>query len=390
MVGLCSVGIQGCQLMNPLFDASVSTKSRGLQAVGEPLADQRTIPIEEKARPLSKRAPLLAIHQSLSLPASSSADLSPQAQREEPAQFPGTTPTLTRISEAALERAQNKMLERMTLAARKTDVDSPYHQTTWLTYYGRPTIKVMGILGEFDIDGLTARLRAKAREYDEANGPGIDVMPAYHLVYGMATEAAGADGDYLAFLSEETVMQYVNRAAEEGFAVILDIQIGALSPVEAMRYGFPFLRYPGVHLGIDPEFALVHPNQRKPGDPIGFVTAEEVNQVQAAMFHYMISQGIRERRILLVHQFLDEMIRDKDDLDHSYPIELTLSVDGWGGPGGKISKYNSFVDKNDEFSSLKLFYRWDDPILTPAQALGLAAYDEYWRIDVMPNMIIYQ
>ncbi|MEM7132132.1 MAG: hypothetical protein AAF702_37850 [Chloroflexota bacterium] len=297
---------------------------------------------------------------------------------------------LARVSDAQLQSTRKNALERMTFATRKAEPDSPYYHTTWLTYYGRPNIGVMGILGEYDINTLVRLLRTKANEYDDANGAGISVMPAFHLVYGMATRAPGVRGDYLNFLSDETVMEYIERAEEEGFAVILDIQIGGLTPVASMRYGFPYLKYPNVHLAVDPEFALVHPDQAVPGNPIGYVTAEQVNQVQAAMFQHMIINGIRDRKILLVHQFLDEMIRDKEDLDHSYPIDLTISVDGWGGPGGKISKYNIFVDKSDEFSSFKLFYGWDVPLLTPSQALGLESYDDYLTIDVMPNMIIYQ
>ena len=72
--------------------------------------------------------------------------------------------------------------------ARAAGEDSPFYGQTWLTYYGRPGIPVMGILGEHEIEDLTPLLRKKAREYDIANGRGLSVVPAFHLVYGMARE----------------------------------------------------------------------------------------------------------------------------------------------------------------------------------------------------------
>src|SRR5690606_35332830 len=146
---------------------------------------------------------------------------------------------------------------------------SPYYQKTWVTYYGRPGIDVMGILGEYDIEELTPLLQAQADAYDEANGPHLGVQPAFHLVYGMATKSSGADNSYLAYLDDTTVLSYVQLAAEEGFAVILDMQIGNRSPAQAISPALPYLAYPHVHLAIDPEFAMVHAGQSWPGNPIG-------------------------------------------------------------------------------------------------------------------------
>ncbi|MCB1719635.1 MAG: hypothetical protein KDK05_31245, partial [Candidatus Competibacteraceae bacterium] len=87
----------------------------------------------------------------------------------------------------------------------------------------------------------------------------------------------------------------------------------------------------------------------------------------------------------------DTMIEDKTDLDWSYPnIVLTLSADGWGGPWGKISKYNSFMDEQTRFTAFKLFYRWDEPLMTPKEALGIDGYGEGAFIEVTPNLVIYQ
>ena len=250
----------------------------------------------------------------------------------------------------------------------------------------------MGILGEYDLDKLSTLLKQAASVYDQANGDQLGMMPAFHLVYGMATKAPGDDNNYLAFLTDEVVKTYVERAEKEHFAVILDIQIGALQPADAIKPALPWLKYKNVHLAIDPEFAMAHKGQAWPGDPIGFITAQQVNQVQATMQNYRTENKIAEPRILLVHQFQDDMIVNKEQLDTtSYPqIALTISADGWGDPWGKISKYNAFVDKNTQFGAFKLFYKWDEPLMTERQVLGIAPYADNIYMEVTPNLLMYQ
>ncbi len=85
------------------------------------------------------------------------------------------------------------------------------------------------------------------------------------------------------------------------------------------------------------------------------------------------------------------MIVDAEQIDASYErVAVTISVDGWGGPWAKITKYNAFVTPESPYAAFKLFYRWDDPILSPGEALGTEAYGEALLIDVTPNMVIYQ
>jgi LysM repeat protein len=283
--------------------------------------------------------------------------------------------------------------ERMTLRAQAAGSTSPFYQKTWLTYYGRPNIDVMGILGEHSIEDLVPLLRAEAEAYDRANGDHLTVMPAFHLVYGMATKAAGVDNSHLAYMAETEVISYIEAAEAEGWGVILDVQIGALSPTDAISPALEYLKYPNVHLAIDPEFAMSHAGQLVPGNPIGFVNAEQVNEVQAVIDSYLAEEQLPAPRILLVHQFQSSMIVDKEKLDaSSYPhVALTLSVDGWGGPWGKVSKYNSLVATDSPFVAFKLFYRWDEPLMLPDEALGNRPYrGSDFFMDVTPNLIIYQ
>lgn len=304
--------------------------------------------------------------------------------------IPGKQGHLARTVTTAAPQVRGSVVERQTRAARQASPRSPFYQTTWVTYYGRPQIPVMGILGEYSIEELVPLLKAQAEVYDQINGTELDVMPAFHLVYGMATTNAGKDKDHLDFLEEEVVKAYIERAQEEGWAVILDIQVGALTPKEALVFGLPWLKYDNVHLALDPEFALVHEGQTRPGIPIGFVTAAQINEAQEAMAAYMQKENIVGPRLLIVHQFMSKMIKDKADLKSVPGIDLAIVADGFGRPWPKVSKYNAFMDSDDRFAGLKLFYKWDVPLLTEREVLGIDQPPDTAYIQVTPNLIVYQ
>ncbi|MGL4650152.1 MAG: LysM peptidoglycan-binding domain-containing protein [Caldilineaceae bacterium] len=305
-----------------------------------------------------------------------------------PAVPPGLVPVTSTINLSVTD-----IVSRLTPAGRAAPVTSPYYRTTWLTYYGRPNVFVMGILGEHDIPTLTGLLKEKAGVIDAANGARLRVKPAFHLVHGMATVQPTPEDDHLEYLPDETVMAYINAGLKENIAVILDVQVGALSLTEAISPVLKYLKYPNVHLAVDPEFAMSHAGQSVPGDPIGYVSGAEINDLQEYVATWMEENNIRGRRILMVHQFFEEMIINKDQIAWDNPrLELTFVADGWGDPGGKIWKYNNFFSGREDakYSAFKLFYRWDEPLITERQALGVDKYNDRTFIDVTPNMIIYQ
>jgi murein DD-endopeptidase MepM/ murein hydrolase activator NlpD len=279
--------------------------------------------------------------------------------------------------------------ERLTYAARTAPPDSPFYNTTWVTFYGRPGVPVMGILGEYSIDDLVPRLHAQARAYAAENGS-LRVMPAFHLIYGMASTGPGDDGSHLVYLSDDVVKAYIQRAQQEGFGVILDVQIGALTPLASILPAFPYLAYRNVQLALDPEFAMTTDGQTIPGQPPGMITANQVNRVQATMSNYMQQAGIGGRRMLIVHQFLPSMIDDTAGFYVYNGVDLAICADGYGPAWPKISKYNLFMDPNVRFTGFKLFYQWDEPLLTERQVLGIDPYTGIGYIETTPNLIVYQ
>jgi hypothetical protein len=216
------------------------------------------------------------------------------------------------------------------------------------------------------------------------------VTQAFHLIYGTATVAHGVNDSHLGYLSDELVTKYIERGLQSDVAVILDVQIANRTPLQAITPAFDFLKYDNVHLALDPEFAMVKAGQTVPGNPIGSITAAQVNQVQYAIRDYMQKNNLTGTRILVVHQFMPHMIQDKPLIERVPGVEVCIVADGFGGPWPKISKYNGFMSESTPFTGFKLFYRWDEPLMNERQTLGEASYPGIGFMDITPNLIIYQ
>ena len=123
---------------------------------------------------------------------------------------------------------------------------------------------------------------------------------------------------------------------------------------------------------------------------IGDVSAEEINAAQEAMSVYLNSEGIPGVKMLIVHQFQEKMIADREAVKADYDgVLLIHTADGFGPPALKRSSY-SFNAKaeNMPLKGFKLFFKpelegagFDDPLLLPADVLSL---------EPRPRLVIYQ
>ena len=270
-------------------------------------------------------------------------------------------------------------------------------QTAWsgeeliVGYYGRPNAKSLGVLGQYSIEDLTPLIQAKADEYDKINGD-QSVIPVYHLIYGLATGDPGRKKDYLLPLSEAKLMKYINAAQENGFIVIIDTQLGAETPLAAVKPVLKYLKYDSVHLAVDPEFE-VNDLDIPPGRKIGHISGEQVNQVQSAMADYMNENNISGKKILVVHSFTAGMVTDKDKIKLNDKIDLIMNLDGHGSPALKIKVYNDLYTArvaSEIPGGFKLFFGEDKPaMMTPSQALGLEPVDGK-KLAEKPTYINYQ
>jgi hypothetical protein len=139
-----------------------------------------------------------------------------------------------------------------------------------------------------------------------------------------------------------------------------------------------FLLEPDVGVALDPEWRM-GPNER-PGDGVGHVTAEEVNTV----VDYLVDIVRRERlpqKLLVIHQFQDQMIRNRDRLRAPEELSVNIHMDGFGSRSQKLATYSRTIVEPPMSNGFKLFYDEDTDLFQPHEVL---------RFDVVPDLITYQ
>lgn len=248
-----------------------------------------------------------------------------------------------------------------------------------VSYYGYPEVRGMGELGRHNPEAAAEQIKALATQYDELNGE-RQTMGALHLIVDVAQAQPTADGLYLERLDRQVIAEYVEVAREHGLLLFLDLQIGWSNAFEDTQRLEWFLREPFVHLALDPEFATARYGA-VPGRVIGSLDADEVNEVQAYLAELVQDAGIPPK-LLVLHQFQRRMLIEPERYADVAEVELTIDMDGFGGIGPKIGGYQRYaLSDYAERSAFKLFYRWDEPVMTPEQIMGL---------DDPPDYIIYQ
>jgi len=254
-----------------------------------------------------------------------------------------------------------------------------------LSFYGHPNSSEMGILGEYGTkeEALTA-LEQLAAEYLAAD-PSRPVVPAFELIATVAHPHPGEDGDYLGETGPELIQEYIDFTAANDMLLILDLQIGHDTIPNQIDKIRDYLMHSHVHVALDPEFATAAnpavPRDRAPGEFIGEVNGHDVN-LAIQMLSDLVTQHGLPRKMLIVHQFEDEMIYNKYVITPQPGVDFVLDMDGFGGPEAKVSNYNYYVQEElIELGGIKLFFQQDAPLLTPAEIVAL---------QPAPLVVIYQ
>lgn len=247
-----------------------------------------------------------------------------------------------------------------------------------LTFYGFPGNDKMGILGEYDKETALAKLKEQAAAYEAAD-PSTPVLLAFEVIASVGQKEPMADGSYLLDAPSSLLDDYADFCEKNGILLFLDVQIGRRT-VETDTHGLEkWLAKPFVHLAIDPEFAMKE--GQIPGEHIGQVDASDVTATQHWLVELSQKYGIPPK-VLVVHQFHDGMIANKDKLAPVPGVQLVIDADGWGPPDQKRGTY-AFVNgtRQIEYDGIKLFYKQDDPIMTP---------EEIVELSPVPLFVIYQ
>ncbi len=249
-----------------------------------------------------------------------------------------------------------------------------------ISYYGHPLSGALGALGQGSEDEMIGRLKKQAAAFQAVN-PDKTVVPALHLIYEVAQQFTADDGLYLYRTDDETVRHFIQLTQSQGMLLFLDLQIGRSTLARELDYVLPYMKEANVHLAIDPEF--VTPPGQRPGLDIGTLDALDINaaiqrvQAQAEQTH------LANNKIVIVHQFRDYMLINKDKLDYNQPrVDVVLNMDGFGGQETKIQNYNILVAQDSaKYGGIKLFYKYDVNLMSEQQVEDLVP---------RPSVIMYQ
>ena len=279
-----------------------------------------------------------------------------------------------------------------------------------LSVYGRsfgvaPVLGMLGALNSFD--ELERSVEPWVRGMSEFSETPVKVAP--HLIYALARTCYTPDDSCMIFTDAsgvDLIEEYIKPAADRDMAVILDSQLGRLSPTYFIRRMIDagYLSYPNVHVALDPEFAT-GPDQEEPGKPTGTLSAHSINQVQAMLASYVREEGLSHKKVLIVHQFVDDvsdswsMVPGKRNIQIYPEVELVFDADGFGSPNAKVHKYNAITSPTAypqiQWRGIKIFQHnsrapWasDTPVMTPRQIYGLDPTSSGWRMWAPPHLVV--
>lgn len=294
------------------------------------------------------------------------------------------TPTATPAVDPAV--TDTTSTDRYAQLAQLHDLRGP-NGWTWFTslpehrlvvFYGNPLSPVMGPLGQFSDDELIAKLHEQAQVYADLD-PAHPIVPAFDYVTPIVQPVPMSDGSWVYRMPTKSVEHFMNLANDNHALFFFDMQLGHSTIQKEVGLVWPYLQRPGVELTLDPEFDM--PPGGIPDQVFGRMYASEVNWAIDQLSNLVMTQHLPPK-ILIVHQFLQQMLPDWQNIKVKPGVQVITCVDGFGTPGEKIDDYRLF-DKEQliQYPGMKLFYALDKPLMTPSSVLAL---------DPSPVMVMYQ
>lgn len=243
-----------------------------------------------------------------------------------------------------------------------------------ITFYGSPWGRALGILGNFPRKEMTRHLYGVVAQYQPLDSR--HAMCTWHMV---TTVANVNPPEYRHVVEESTIEVWVGSMETYECGIILDIQPGRITIQEEFDRIRRFLYHPHVHLAIDPEFDMEE--GQVPNIHVGQTPAEDINWVQNELEKIAMEIGVN--KVLLIHQFKDSMLPDKQNIQDYPHVEMIINSDGTYDTDIKIYNYQQYSNEPAyEFGGIKLFYVYDDWLMTPEQVMRLG--------PPKPSVIIYQ
>ncbi len=252
-----------------------------------------------------------------------------------------------------------------------------FPRTRVVAFYGAPQSERLGVLGIGPPARAAARLKRVARAYAT---PAKPVLPAFELISTIANAHPGDDGMYRTHQSDATIERYLLAARKVKALLLLDVQPGRGDFVSEAQRLQRWLLEPDVGLALDPEWHVG--DGEVPGQSIGSVTAEQVNEVSAYVSNLVVKHDLPEK-LFVIHQFTDGMIVNKERVQRPRGLAVTMNVDGFGNPANKISKYKGFTSSESAgfHNGFKLFFEEDTDLMTHKDVLALRP---------APDLVVYE
>jgi len=283
------------------------------------------------------------------------------------------------VHEAHGEDRQRSVPLGQTLLKGKTDKsDGPLKDHRLVAYYGTPLSENMGILGEYSAETMMQKLKKQAKAYSDLD-PKRPAIPTIELIATVAQRSPGPQGLYITPPSDQVIKEYAKLAKKHGALLLLDVQLGRADVMQAVKEVEQYLKLPYVHLAIDTEYS-VGPGQ-VPGMDLGHVQGADIQQAIEYVDKMVTDYNLPDK-IVLVHQFGNGIVRDKEKIHPTKHVEVPLNYDGFGDAAIKLSAYGTLVKNQPiQYGGFKLFHKNDKPLLTPEQVL---------QLDPAPAIINYQ
>lgn len=237
----------------------------------------------------------------------------------------------------------------------------------YVAFYGHPETSALGVLGE---QGPQETLDRMAPFVESYNADGYQAIPTFEMMASVAAADITDDGDYSFEWPVSTFTEWIDIAAEQGAYVVLDLQSGREDFLSQAQQYEELLLHPHVGLALDPEWRLkpdeVHLQQ------IGRVEAAEVNLVVDWLADLVRDNGLPQKMII-VHQFREFMIQDRETLKQRPELQMVLQMDGQGPIATKDETWavlTSGTEDNHWRWGWKNFFDEDTPTPSPEHTMG--------------------
>jgi hypothetical protein len=277
-----------------------------------------------------------------------------------------TTPPPTSASPTPTPTPTPKPPPARTSSAAPKKPAAPFAHRRIIAFYGSGTAPGLGVLGRGTPEHAWSRLAAQAAAYDRPGQPAP--LPAFELIATIAQAGPGPDGQYREREPAAVIDRYLRTVRAHHGLLILDIQPGRSDFLTEARALAPWLRQPDVSLALDAEWRMA-PGQI-PGKEVGSVSAAEVNTVSAWLDRLVVANHLPPK-VFLLHKFRATMLRDESAIANRPHLYEVVNMDGYGSRSIKLPEYHEWAGGHFPVG-IKLFYRQDPDLLSPADIRALA------------------